>query len=367
MAIEITVPRLGWSMEEGIFGDWLKQPGEAITASEPLFSLESDKVTMDVESLDAGILHLVADSPPPGATVTVGQLLGYLLQKGEAPPLPRQAETVQAIPTYSPVPIQEPASSLPAITASPRARAVARKLGINLAQVTRRAGKSRIIASDVEQAKTPTSANRAILAARLEESFRAPHFYLHAEADAEALATYRLQHPPVAYNDLLLKAISLALTHHPPVNAYWANGQMVTHATQHVALAAQIGDQVLTPVITNPAQKPLAQITIDRLAILERCRHHQARPADFNHASATLSNLGAFGVDRFQAILNPPQSIIVAAGSLKKRPVVFNSLVVARLTLPLSLSVDHRVIDGVAAAAFLATLIRILETVAFEE
>jgi len=165
----------------------------------------------------------------------------------------------------------------------------------------------------------------------------------------------------------LLHAISTALTRHPRVNAYWEKGELRRRTSFHVALAAQIGDSLLTPVIRNPAHQHLAGIAADREAILERCRRHQATPADFADASATLSNLGPFGVDRFQAILNPPQSIIVAAGSLKKRPVAVGDAVVARLTLPLSLSVDHRVVDGVAAAAFLQTLVELLERLASGE
>ena len=335
MAIEIIVPRLGWSMEEGIFGAWLKEPGEWVFGGEPLFSLESDKVTMDVEALDAGTLYVPVSAPGAGDAVKVGQLLGYLLDDGEAAP-------AAATPT----------------PASPRARALARTLGIDLADVTARPGKRRVVASDVERVKP---SGRSVLAARLEESFRAPHFYLHADADAEALSAYREGHRPLAYNDILLQAISLALTRHPRVNAYWSNGAVALRTTRHVALAAQIGDQLLTPVIRNPAEKSLTQITSERLSVLDRCRNREARPEDFADASATLSNLGPFGVDRFQAILNPPQSIIVAAGQLKQRPVVFAGQVAARLTLPISLSVDHRVVDGVAAAAFLHTLIEIIE------
>ncbi len=369
MAITITVPRLGWSMEEGIFGEWLKQAGEPVAAGEPLFSLESDKVTMDVESLDSGTLHLLEAGPRSGDVVTVGQILGYLLLPGEsAPALAAAPIASSGVPPATPAP-PEPTIAIQTATrvpASPRARAVARELGVDLAQVQPRPGQARIVAADVQAAvRVPivaaASPRRGVLAARLEESFRAPHFYLHADADAEALASYRDQRRPLAYNDLLLKAISLALTRHPRVNAYWENGEVTGRTTHHVALAAQIGEQLLTPVVANPAEKSLAQITADRVAVLERCRRREARPADFEHASATLSNLGPFGVDRFQAILNPPQSIIVAAGALRKRPVVVGDAVVARLTLPISLSVDHRVVDGVAAAAFLQTLIAILE------
>mgnify|MGYP003870374659 CR=1 FL=1 len=324
-------------MEEGLFGAWLKNDGDPVISGEPLFSLESEKVTMEVESLDNGMLHIPADGPQPGAVVTVGQLLGYLLQNGESAPTK-----------------QTP------VLASPRARAAARELGIDIAEVTPREGAKRIVAADVHKIKP--SPVRNTIASRMEESFRAPHFYLHADADAEALVHLRDGHRPLSYNDILIKAIAIALTRHPRVNAYWNDGVITPRITNHVALAAQIGDTLLTPVIPNPAEKSLAQITKEREAILERCRLKQASPADFHDASATLSNLGPFGVDRFQAILNPPQSVIVAVGKIAKRPVVIDDAVVPRLTIPISLSIDHRVVDGVAAAAFLQTLVGILES-----
>jgi pyruvate dehydrogenase E2 component (dihydrolipoamide acetyltransferase) len=334
MPIEITIPRLGWSMEEGIFAGWLKADSEPVSIGEPIYALESEKVTMEVESLDNGILHIPTEAPTAGSTVLVGQLVGYLLVNGEPPPGP--------IATPDPTP------------ASPRARAAARNLGIDIATVQPREGAARIIEADVLKAKPApmaAPAPRAGIAARMEESFRAPHFYLHADANVEALAALRHQHRPAAYNDFLIKAIAIALVRHPRVNAYWHNGAVIARTTAHVALAAQIGDTLVTPVITDPAEKSLAQIARDREQALIR-----------KDASATLSNLGSFGVDRFEAILNPPQSIIVAVGKIAKRPVVVDDQVVARLTMPISLSVDHRVVDGVPAAAFLQTLIGVLES-----
>lgn len=332
MAIEITVPRLGWSMEEGLFAGWLKADGAAVATGEPLYALESEKVTMEVESLDAGTLHIPADAPQSGATVTVGQRLGYLLQHGELAPSGAGSASPGRLP------------------ASPRARAAAKALGVDIASVEPRPGASRIIEADV-LATAPRPQSRHTIATRMEESFRAPHFYLHADANVEALAAIRHQHRPASYNDFLLKAIAIALTRHPKVNAYWENGAVVPRATQHVALATQLGDSLTTPVIRDPAEKTVAQIAAAR-----------ATAVNTGDASATLTNLGAFGVDRFEAVLNPPQSIIVAVGRIAKRPVVEADQVVARLTMPISLSVDHRVTDGVPAAQFLQTLIAILES-----
>ncbi len=400
MAIEITVPRLGWSMEEGIFAGWLKADGDAVVSGEPLFALESEKVTMEVESLDHGILHVPAAAPAAGGVVTVGQLLGFLLHPGETAPAetpagpPARATAtagasglvaatatagasglvaatassprVRATPDCPDLTGGDIASSPTAratvdcivpgmqmVPASPRARATAKKLGIDIAHAQPREGARRIVEADVLRLK-PSPARGAI-ATRLEESFRAPHFYLHADANVEALAALRHAHRPASYNDFLLKAIAIALVRHPRVNAYWDNGAVVPRTTQHIALAAQIGDTLYTPVIENPAEKSLAQIARDREQALAQRSHG-------NHASATLSNLGPFGVDRFEAILNPPQSVIIAVGRIAKRPVVIDDQVVARLTMPISLSVDHRVVDGVPAAQFLQTLIAILES-----
>lgn len=390
MPIEITIPRLGWSMEEGLFAGWLKADGESVSIGEPIYALESEKVTMEVESLDNGALHIPAEAPVAGGTVLVGQLIGYLLVNGEPPPgtiatigmrLGGPESSAPVVPTHTPEPAPATAPTQPTGTdreahsgahppvpesapeptqaetgvaaqtpASPRARAAARNLGIDIATVQPREGAARIIEADVLKAK-PAPAPRAGIAARMEESFRAPHFYLHADANVEALAALRHQHRPAAYNDFLIKAIAIALVRHPRVNAYWNNGAVTARTTAHVALAAQIGDTLVTPVITDPAEKSLAQIARDREQTLIR-----------KDASATLSNLGSFGVDRFEAILNPPQSIIVAVGKIAKRPVVENDQVVARLTMPISLSVDHRIVDGVPAAAFLQTLIGILES-----
>ena len=399
MPIEITVPRLGWSMEEGIFVGWLKADGDSVASGEPLFALESEKVTMEVESLDQGVLHIPAGAPEAGGVVTVGQLLGFLLEPGEVVPVvpltaagdaiitlglrlgdaapnvsvaprdcipssprarataklggqaieavfaassPRACATANATPDHS---------GVSAHPASPRARAAAKKLGVDIANVQPREGAPRIIEADVLR-HAPA---RTTIAARLEESFRAPHFYLHADAHVEALAALRHEHRPANYNDFLIKAIAIALVRHPRVNAYWDNGAVVSRTTQHIALAAQIGDTLYTPVIQNPAEKSLAQIARDREQALAQRSHGK-------DASATLSNLGPFGVDRFEAILNPPQSVIVAVGKIAKRPVVVDDQVVARLTMPISLSVDHRVVDGVPAAQFLQTLIAILES-----
>ena len=375
MAIEINVPRLGWSSEDGIFAGWLKQAGDRVVSGEPLFALESDKVTMEVEALDGGILRPLEGGPAPGAVVVVGQVIGYLAAEGE-----RVTEVASAA-----AGAELAAAARPTPT-SPRARARAKSLGIEIATVAPGPGGRRIVEEDVLRvaaampqpaaapvapAPAPAAARgRRVIAARLEESFRTPHFYVQAEVNATALARLREELLPVllerdgvrlSFNDLLIKAAAQALRARPEVNRYWRDGESVPWETAHIGLAVQTAESLLVPVIRDADQLGVGAIARARQALVDKSQAGRLQAGDSEGASLTISNLGAFGVDRFQAILNPPQSLIIAAGRMAKRPVVEGDAVVARLTLPLSVSVDHRVIDGVAAAHYLESLVQVLE------
>jgi pyruvate dehydrogenase E2 component (dihydrolipoamide acetyltransferase) len=205
----------------------------------------------------------------------------------------------------------------------------------------------------------------------MEQSFRAPHFYVQAEVDASSLVKIREEILPIVeeqygvrltYNDLLVKAIAMALRALPQLNCYWNDGEIVSRNTVHVGLAVQIDENLMVPVIRDADRLTVAEIAVVRHELVEKCRRAEMKTTDLQDGSVTLSNLGPFGVDRFQAILNPPQSAIVAAGRIAKRPFVDSDAVVARLTLPLSISVDHRVIDGVAAARFLSRMVALLQS-----
>lgn len=389
MAIEITVPRLGWSSEEGVFSGWLKQAGERVVSGEPLFALESDKVTLEVESLDNGILHPLPGGPEPGGVVMVGQSLGYLLADGEeigallpAPSAPSTPPVVKA--AAGPEPARQVVESRGESRrpVSPRARAKAKSLGIDIAAVPPSPGAQRVVEADVlrfaeeraalkQPLQAASSRARKAIATRLEESFRTPHFYVHAEADATRLARLRDEMLPVVlerdgarltYNDLLVKAAAVTLRSLPQVNCYWHQGEVVALDSVHIGLAVQTDESLLVPVIRDADRLTVAEIARSRKLLVDKSRGSGLKQADVEGASLTISNLGAFGVDRFEAILNPPQSIIIAAGKIAKRPFVEGDTVVARLTLPISISVDHRVIDGVAAARFLQGLVLLLES-----
>jgi pyruvate dehydrogenase E2 component (dihydrolipoamide acetyltransferase) len=205
----------------------------------------------------------------------------------------------------------------------------------------------------------------------MEHSFRAPHFYVQAEVDASSLVKLREEMLPIVeeqygvrptYNDLLVKAIAMALRALPQLNCYWNDGEIVSRNTVHVGLAVQIDESLMVPVIRDADRLTVAEIAVVRHELVEKCRRAEMKMTDLQDGSVTLSNLGPFGVDRFQAILNPPQSAIVAAGRIATRPFVDGDAVVARLTLPLSISLDHRVIDGVAAARFLSGMVALLQS-----
>jgi len=343
MPIEITVPRLGWSMEEGIFAGWLKADGDTVTAGEPLFALESEKVTMEVESLDNGTLRIAPDAPAAGGTVTVGQRLGHLLQPGDAD------DTIIAMGQKLGSP------------ASPRARAAAERLGVDIANVTPREPGKRIIEADVLQ-----SANKrpSTTATRMEDSFRAPHFYLHADALAGKLAALRADMPgKPSFNSFLIKAAALALREHPGLNAHWENGAALANSSIDIGLAVDADDRLLVPVVRNAAQLTVTEIAKLTTTLADRCRTRQIQKAELDGGSLTITNLGPFGVDRFQAILNPPQSVIIAIGRISNRPIADAAgNITAALTVPISLSVDHRVVNGVAAAKFLHTFTSLIES-----
>jgi len=359
MPFEITVPRLGWSMEEALFAGWLRSNGERVEAGQSLFAVESDKVTMEVEALDSGVLRIPHDAPRAGDVVKAGQRIGFLLAEGES--------------------AGEDAAPAPRVPVSPRARAAAKRLGVDLSEVVPRPGARRVVEADVRRAFEARAAiqpaavvsSRAGIAARMEESFRAPHFYVHADADASLLARVREELIPivqerhgvrVTYNDLLVKAVALALRAVPSVNCCWREGAAVPAEGIHVGLAVQAGERLVAPVIRDADRLAVGEIAAERVRLVDRCVSGAAAAADFSGGSVTLSNLGPFGVDRFQAILNPPQSAIVAAGRIAKRPWVDGDAVVARLTIPISVSVDHRAVDGVAAAKFLSSIVSLIQS-----
>jgi pyruvate dehydrogenase E2 component (dihydrolipoamide acetyltransferase) len=332
MPIEITVPRLGWSMEEGTFAGWLKQNGDHVTAGEPLFAMESDKVTMDVESLDNGILYVAPDAPEPGAVVVVGQRLGFLLAPGEPAP---------------DAPIRERPTPV-----TPRARRVAAELGVDTAQLRGSGRGGRIREVDVRAAgAVPITALRRTIARRMMESRQntAP-VTLTSRADATALVALRNQWklapgpgPAPSYTDILAKLVAIVLESHPALGGLSGKA--------HIGIAVDTPEGLLVPVLRDVAASSLADLARRSRELIEAARAHRLRAEDL--AGGTFS---------ITPIINFPEAAVLGVGAIRKEPVVLESGELAvREQMTLSLTFDHRVVDGAPAARFLQALVRLIE------
>lgn len=387
MPSEIVMPQLGLTMTEGSVNAWLKQPGEHVQKGEMLFTVSTDKVDMEVESTGSGFVNPLIDLNTP---VPVGTVIAVLTDQPDDTNVVAQAlgngrKSMSAPATAQSAPESRNTSSSasePAdrggMPASPRARSLAKKLGVDIAAVNPSSG-NRIIEADVQAhydrskapVPDPVSALRRITAERTAQSFeRAPHFYLTRQVHAVRLVQLREELQTIAqrrlgfnitYTDFLLRALALALREEPNVNAYWQEGQILSRQSIDVGFAAQTEKGLLVPVIAHADQLNLFAIANRRKELSNKARAGKLSLQDLQGGSATLSNLGPHGVDSFQAILNTPQSVILAAGSIAKRPLVIGDQVEAAETLTLSLSADHRVLDGVAAATFLAAIARMIE------
>jgi pyruvate dehydrogenase E2 component (dihydrolipoamide acetyltransferase) len=374
MPIEITVPRLGWSMEEGTFAGWLKQNGDLVSAGEPLFAMESDKVTLDVESLDNGILYLPPGAPTTGAIVVVGQRLGFLLAPGE--PTPETLDAGQ--PTAASLPesgLSMPIPAVPANTPSrdgrtpvtPRARRVAVELGVDTALLRGSGRGGRIREADVRAAGSanagpaPTTGLRRAIARRMMESRQntAP-VTLTSRADATALVALRNRwklapglEPAPSYTDILAKLVAMVLESHPALGG---------RSGAHIGIAVDTPDGLLVPVLRDVGASSLADLARRSRELIEAARARRLRAEDLAGGTFSITNLGGFGIDAFTPIINFPETAVLGVGAIRKEAVVLESgELAAREQMTLSLTFDHRVVDGAPAARFLHALVRLIE------
>ena len=425
MAIELVMPRMGLTMEQGTLVAWLKEEGQPVRAGEPLYEIETDKTTVEIEAPADGVLGQIVVRP--GETVPVGQLVGYLLAEGEVLAPVREGHALQPEPKETAVPavalpgkrqkikaspaarrlaerlgvaladvtgtgpggrvvvwnVREAAAApTPAVAAAPKVSPVAQRaaaaLGVDLAQVTGSGPGGRITRQDVELAAQPAapaiqSVTRAhrIMAERMATSFSsAPHFYLHGEADARQLNALRAQLLPklearyevrLTITDLLVKLCALALADHPGVMAQWTAEGLRQAAAVNIGVAVDSPHGLVVPVIRQADRLGLVEIARQREDLVQRARVGKLTPTDLEEGVFTLTNLGKFRVDWFEAILNPPQAAILAVGRIRERALVENGAVIPAAMLTLSLSVDHRVLDGAAAARFLSDLVELIE------
>jgi pyruvate dehydrogenase E2 component (dihydrolipoamide acetyltransferase) len=404
MASVITMPRLSPTMEEGVLAKWTKKEGDKISPGDVIAEVETDKANMDFPLEDEGVLLklLVAE----GQTVKLGEPVAVLGEPGENPDealksAPAAAAASAAAPVPVPVPAPAPAPAAAAapagrVTASPLARKIADERGVDLRALVGSGPGGRVVKRDVEAAAArpaevrqiaapavedrliPASPMRKTIARRLVEAKREiPHIYLTSEASVDRLLELReelneLGPFKLSINDLVVKALALALAKVPDANVSWssdgagAGAGIVRHGRVDVGFAVSLPDNgLITPVVRGADKKSLGVLAEELRALAERARQKKLRPEEYAGGSATVSNLGMYGVREFQAIINPPESVILAVGTVEKRPMVVDKnghdeIVVARRMM-LTLSCDHRVVDGVLGAKLLAEVRKLLE------
>lgn len=367
MAEEIAMPRLGWTMEEGTLVEWLKTEGEQVETGEILFTVESDKALNEIETFSSGILCIPPGAPQPGDTVPVGTLLGYLLQTGEEMPTERASASGDPA---SPIPVPATLHNQPTPAAkgnsaiSPRARRIANELNISWHHIKGSGQTGRIIERDIRAvtAQPPGSTGhiRELIANRLWQSQNeTAAVTLTTEADATGLVDLRAGFKASqgtdapTYNHMIAKLTALALGEHPALNASWQNGAPHQYESVHLGLAVDTEGGLLVPVIRDADSKSLAQIATEARALALKARRHTLGPDALQDGTFTISNLGMYGIDAFTPIINLPQAAILGLGRIVEKPAVFQGQVVPRALMALSLTFDHRILDGGPAARFL--------------
>lgn len=377
MPIEITIPRLGWSMDEGTFGEWVKSDGEFVAAGEAIFTLESDKALQEVESVDEGILRIIPEGPQEGDTVTVGTLVAWLLEDGEDVPAPADptctdVKEAPEVPATQSRP-HEPAAMAgerpgrhPAI--SPRALRLARELGIDWSQLKGTGRNGRIRERDVQArvatSKPGVSATRRLIADRMMTSVRntAP-VTLTTRVDATNLLMLREQYkartsqPVPTLNDVIIKLCAVTLRELPDLNFQWTDNGPVDPGGIHIGLAVDTQGGLVVPVIRDAHTLPLLEVAERSRVLIDRAFRRECTAAELGGGTFSITNLGQFGIETFTPILNPPQTAILGLGEIRREAVVLDDdRIAAQHRLPLSLTFDHRVVDGAPAARFLQQL-----------
>lgn len=373
MAIPITVPRLGWNMDQGVFVGWLKADGAAVRAGEPLFTLESEKATEDIEGFDDGIVHIPADGPQKGDVLAVGTVIGFLLQPGEPiptiskpSPSPQRSEpraSESGSPKTTATPRDRPASS-------PRARRTAANLGFDWRKAKPTGRTGRIRERDVLALKTtiPDSLRR-VIAERMVTSHRttAP-VTLTTTTDATELVNLRNRwkaasessDPLPTYTDLFVKLTALALEKHPVLNSRWDGERIVSPEGIHIGIAVDTDAGLVVPVVRDVPRLSLQELSIRSRDLIERARQRRLSASELQGGTFTVTSLGAFGIDAFTPIINYPECAILGVGRIRRYPAVIEDQIVIRDQVTLSLTFDHRITDGVPAARFLQTLSALL-------
>lgn len=373
MANDVIMPALGMAQETGKVLRWLRAEGDSVAKGDPLLEIETDKVTVELESPAAGVLAGIRAAE--GDDVPVGETIAFVLAAGESLPEP-VVSTAGAAPagvSGSRDPTVAAASGAPRrALASPKARRIAAERGVDLAALSGSGPGGAVVAADLDGSRTvvqsPVSGVWRLMAERTTESWQSvPHFYLRREVDASRLESWRSAvrakpgHERVSHTDLLVKLVAEALLHHPRVNSAWRDGGVVASHHIGVGIAVAVDDGLVVPVVHDTDRLSLADTIARRLELVEAARAGRLRPADVTGGTFTLSNLGMYGVDSFDAIVNAPQAAILAVGRIVDRIVPIDGQPAVRPVLQLSVAFDHRVVDGARGAEFLETLASLVE------
>src|ERR1022692_2583997 len=385
MAISVVMPALEMAQETGKLISWLKKEGESVAKGEPLLEIETDKAVMEIESPGDGVLAGI--KVQAGTEVPVGRTIAWIVRPGEVPPVDEVAaasgrkSTTFATLSSTVAAAGQPAAPVPSaaqsVKISPKARRLAGERGVNLAHVRGSGDSGEILASDIlAAAESRAAASSAavdngspiarLMAERTTQSWTSvPHFFIVREMDAGALDEARHKLGPdiqksrgvkLTYTDLLVALVARVLRKHPLLNASWAGEGVRTNAEINIGLAMAVDNGVVAPVIRHADKAELGEIAAQRQDLAERARSGRLRPADIAGGTFTISNLGMFGVDTFTAIIIPPQAAILAVGRIADRVVPVNGHPGIRSMMTLTLSSDHRVLDGARAAEFLRDL-----------
>jgi pyruvate dehydrogenase E2 component (dihydrolipoamide acetyltransferase) len=407
MPTTVIMPALELAQETGKILHWLKSPGDTVSKGEPIVEIETDKVAVEIEAPASGVLRDV--TAREGDVVPVGQTIALIVAPGEAvasPPAVKVSPLARKIAEQHGVDVGQVKSSGGTIqkadvlayvgskkepplidtaaarltAASPKARRLAAERGVNVSALRGSGPGGAVLAVDVpaapprEQVRGRASADEPavstvwrIMAERMTASWTtAPHFYLFREVNVSRLVSWRERANKrtgarITYTDLLVRLVAAALSRHPRANSSWKDGAIVRNADVNIGLAVAIDDGLVVPVIHRADTLSLAQIAARREDMVSRGQTGKLRPADIQGGGFTISNLGMYGVDAFNAIINPPQAAILAVGRIADRVVAVKGHPAVRPTLMLSLSCDHRAIDGARGAQLLGTLAELIE------
>jgi pyruvate dehydrogenase E2 component (dihydrolipoamide acetyltransferase) len=419
MATKVIMPKLSPTMEEGQIARWLKKEGDKVSMGEPLAEIDTDKATMEMQALSNGVLRKILIND--GESAPLGQLIAVIGEPEEdiasllSEAAPKESAPTQTAPASAPAPAQpepepqvapaadtnghaKPASAESGrMIVSPLAARMAAEAGIDLRSLQGSGPSGRIIKRDIEAALSspkvaptgkaqpiqyqaasvasasayrdePATEMRRTIARRLVTSIGpVPHFFLTSEIEMDRAAEMRKginaldPDLKISINDIIIKVVANALVQHPGVNASFQDKFIRHYEHADIGVAVAIEDGLITPVIRAADQKSLSQIASEVRELADRARAKKLKPEEYTGATFSISNLGMFGIDEFTAVINPPEGGILAVGAMTAKPVVRDNEIVIRQMMRVTMSCDHRVIDGATGAKFLQTLKKILE------